>query len=163
MPVYEFYCADCHTVYNFFSQSVNTDKRPTCPKCGRPELERRASLFAISKGLKENAGGMPEVDEARLEQALASMAGEFEGMNEDDPRAAARMMRKLFGASGLKLGPGMEEALQRMEAGEDPESIEAEMGDVLEHEDPLTDQSGTNLKALRRLLPPRIDETWYPL
>ncbi len=106
---------------------------------------------------------MPEVDEARLEQALASMAGEFEGMNEDDPRAAARMMRKLFGASGLKLGPGMEEALQRMEAGEDPESIEAEMGDVLEHEDPLTDQSGTNLKALRRLLPPRIDETWYPL
>ncbi len=51
MPVYEFYCADCHTVYNFFSQSVNTAKRPTCPKCGRPELERRASLFAISKGL----------------------------------------------------------------------------------------------------------------
>ncbi len=163
MPVYEFYCADCHTVYNFFSQSVNTDKRPTCPKCGRPELERKASLFAISKGLKEDGGGMPDVDEARLEQALASMAGEFEGMNEDDPRAAARMMRKLFGASGLKLGPGMEEDLQRMEAGEDPESIEAEMGDVLEHEDPLTDQPGTSLKALRRLLPPRIDETWYPL
>ena len=163
MPVYEFYCADCHTVYNFFSQSVNTDKRPTCPKCGRPELERKASLFAISKGLKEDGGGMPDVDEARLEQALASMAGEFEGMNEDDPRAAARMMRKLFGASGLKLGPGMEEALDRMESGEDPEAIEAEMGDVLEQEESLTDQPRTSLTALRRLLPPRVDETWYPL
>lgn len=163
MPVYEFYCADCHTVYNFLSRSVNTDKRPACPKCGRPKLERKASLFAISKGLREDAGGMPDVDEASLEQALASMAGEFEGMNEEDPRAAARMMRKLFGASGMKLGPGMEEALKRMEAGDDPERIEADMGDVLDHEEPLTDKPRTSLTELRRLLPPRTDETWYPL
>jgi len=163
MPVYEFYCADCHAIYNFFSPSVNTDKRPACPKCGRPDLERKASLFAISKGLKEDSTGMPDLDEAKLEQAMASMAGELEGMNEEDPRAAAQMMRKLFGASGLNLGPGMEEALRRMEAGEDPERIEAEIGDVLEHEEPLAEASRTSLKQLRRLLPPRIDETWHRL
>ena len=163
MPVYEFYCADCHAIYNFFSPSVNTDKRPACPKCGRLDLERKASLFAISKGLKEDAGGMPDLDEAGLEHALAAMAGELEGMNEDDPRAAAQMMRKLFSASGMNLGPGMEEALRRMEAGEDPESIEADMGDVLEQEEPSAGTSRARLKALRRLLPPRVEETWYSL
>ncbi len=163
MPVYEFYCADCHAIYNFFSPSVNTDKRPACPKCGRLDLERKASLFAISKGLKEDAGGMPDLDEAGLERALAAMAGELEGMNEDDPRAAAQMMRKLFSASGMNLGPGMEEALRRMEAGEDPESIEADMGDVLEQEEPLAGTSRARLKALRRLLPPRVEQTWYSL
>ncbi len=163
MPVYEFYCADCHAIYNFFSPSVNTDKRPACPKCGRLDLERKASLFAISKGLKEDAGGMPDLDEAGLEHALAAMAGELEGMNEDDPRAAAQMMRKLFSASGMNLGPGMEEALRRMEAGEDPESIEADMGDVLEQEEPLAGTSRARLKALRRLLPPRVEQTWYSL
>ena len=35
-------------------------------------------------------------------------------------------MRKLTDVTGLKLGPGMEEALNRMEAGEDPEQVEAD-------------------------------------
>ena len=163
MPVYEFYCADCHAIFNFFSPSVNTSRRPACPECGRPELERKASLFAISKGLKEDASGMPEVDEAKLERALASMAGELDSVNEEDPRAAAQLMRKLFGAGGLNFGPGMEEALRRMEAGEDPERIEAEMGDVLEHEEPSAGTSRVSLKKLRRLLPPRVEPTWHRL
>ena len=165
MPIYEFYCADCHTIFNFFSRRVNTEKRPDCPKCGRPELQRRMSTFAISKGRKEEAGeGAPDIDEDRLERAFESMAGEMEGVDEEDPKAAARMMRKLFDASGLKLGPGMEEAMRRMEAGEDPESIEAEMGDVLEGEEPLGLKPGTRARELRsRLLPPKVDETLYEL
>ena len=31
MPIYEFYCAKCNTIYNFFSRTANTDKIPTCP------------------------------------------------------------------------------------------------------------------------------------
>jgi hypothetical protein len=71
-----------------------------------------------------------EVDEDRLERAFESMAGEMDDLDSEDPRAAARMMRKLFDASGMRMGSGMEEALRRME--EDPEQIEAERGDVLE-------------------------------
>ena len=41
-------------------------------------------------------------------------------------------MRKLFDATGLPVAGGMEEALRRMEAGEDPEKIEEDMGEVLE-------------------------------
>ncbi len=161
MPVYEFYCADCHAIYNFYSRGVNTETRPACPTCGRPELERKASTFAISRGLQKDL--VPDLDESRLERALTSMAGELHGIDQTNPRATARMMRKLFGASGLSLGAGMEEALRRMEAGEDPERVEAEMADVLEQEEPLAESSRKHLRELRRLLPPRTDQTWYPL
>lgn len=164
MPFYEFYCTDCHTVFKFFSRRVNTEKRPACPKCGQPELERRPSRFAISRGRSEEAGEMPDVDEARMERALASMAGEMEGLDEEDPQAAARMMRRLFHASGMRMGPGMEEAISRMEAGEDPDQIEAELGDVLESEDPFAPGAGGGVKELRRrYLPPKVDEELYEL
>jgi putative FmdB family regulatory protein len=165
MPIYEFYCPDCHTVFSFFSRRVNTEKRPDCPKCGRSELSRRPSVFALSRGQKEGMDGdMPDIDEAKLERAFESMAGELGSLNEEDPRAMGRMMRRLYDAAGLGLGPGMEEALSRMEAGEDPESIEEEMGNVLESEEPITSGGGGGLKGLRnRLLPPKVDETLYDL
>ncbi len=168
MPIYEFYCIDCHTLFNFFSRRINTGKKPACPKCGRPELERRMSLFAISKGRKESEdSAFEDIDEQKLERVMASMASEIEGADEDDPKQAARVMRRLFDAAGLPVGPHMEEAIHRMEAGEDPGKIEEELGDVLQQEDPFTaggKRAATNLKALRReLLPPKHDETLYDL
>ncbi|MBI5014083.1 MAG: zinc ribbon domain-containing protein [Deltaproteobacteria bacterium] len=164
MPIYEFYCADCHTVFNFLSRSVNTEKRPGCPRCGRPALDRQVSLFAISKGRKEaDDGDLPDLDDEKMERAMEALAGEMEGIDEEDPRQMAGVLRKLYGATGLNLGPGMEEAIRRMEAGEDPDAIEQEMGDLLEGEDPLS-PAGTNLKGLRRrLLPPSHDDTLYEL
>jgi hypothetical protein len=70
-------------------------------------------------------------------------------------------MRKLTDMTGMQLGSGMEEALSRMEAGEDPETIEAEMGDILEQEDPFV--MGKKNVKLSRILPPRVDETLYDL
>jgi hypothetical protein len=71
------------------------------------------------------------------------------------------LMRKLSDATGLNLGPGMEEALSRMERGEDPEKIEQEMGDLLEGEDPFI--FGAKAKKGSRKPAPRIDETLYDL
>lgn len=171
MPVYEFYCPDCHTIYNFFSRRVDTSTHPLCPGCGRPDLERQASLFAISKGSAESEDDVdlpPGMDEEKMMRAFESMAGEFENVDENDPKQAARMMRRLFEGTGMKLGDGMAEAIRRMEAGEDPDQVEAEMGDVLEQEDPFAGSSMKSslpgLKELRReLLPPKRDETWHPL
>ncbi|MDF1554778.1 MAG: zinc ribbon domain-containing protein [Deferrisomatales bacterium] len=167
MPVYEFYCGDCHVVFNFLARRVNTEKRPDCPRCGRQELERQISLFAISKGRKESDGGddeFPDLDEAKLEQAMGALASEAEGMDEEDPRQVARMMRKLYDATGMDLGDGMAEAIRRMEAGEDPDTIEEEMGDLLEGEDPFSGGSSRKLKGLRRrLLPPQVDDTLHEL
>jgi putative FmdB family regulatory protein len=166
MPIYEFYCSECHRLYSFLSRAVSPDKRPACPRCGRPELSRRVSSFAISKGRQEEPSEDPfaGMDESRLEKAMESLAGEAENLNEDDPRQASQMMRKLFDATGLPLGAGMEEALRRMEAGEDMEKIEQDLGDVLE-EDPF----GAGMKEarktgrLRHALPPTVDPKLYEM
>ena len=74
------------------------------------------------------------------------------------------MMRKLFDASGLSMGSGMEEAIRRMEAGEHPDQIEAEMGDILEQEDPFAPKATNTMRDLRRrYLPPSVDKTLYDL
>ena len=50
MPVYEFYCSECNTIYNFWSQRVNTEKIPSCPKCDNPELDRMVSRASVLSG-----------------------------------------------------------------------------------------------------------------
>jgi hypothetical protein len=102
-------------------------------------MERAMSTFAtISKSADgEDEQAMPDIDEAKMEQAMAMLAREAEGMNEEDPKQAANLMRKLTEMTGMKMGSGMEEAISRLERGEDPDQIEAEMGDLLENEDPF--------------------------
>ena len=160
MPIYEFYCATCDTIFSFFARSVNTTAAPACPRCSA-QLKRRMSLFAcIGKaGENDEAPDMP-LDEARLTAAMGKLAAEAEGMNEEDPRQAANLMRKFTEMTGVKLGDGMQEAIRRMEAGEDPDSIEADMGDALEHEDPFAPGSRS---AQHRHTKPRRDETLYEL
>ncbi len=167
MPIYEFYCRDCHTVFSFLSHRVNPGKRPACPRCGRPELPRRPSAFAISKGRKETEGGaedgLPDLDEARLDRAMESLAGDLESVDENDPRQAARLARKLYEAAGIPVAGGIEEAIRRMEAGEDPEAVEAEMGDALDA-DPFAATPEKKLARLRRrILPAAVDTTLYEL
>lgn len=172
VPIYEFYCVKCHAIFNFFSRAVNTTKQPACPRCGRPKLERKMSRFAVSRQrpepTTENEDLPPGFDEEKMERAMAEMASEAENMNEDDPRQVARMMRKLYQSAGLRMGSGMEEAIRRMEAGEDPEKIEEEMGDLLEEEEPLMGAAegpaeGKLRGLARRLKPPEVDETLYDL
>ena len=167
MPIYEFYCQQCNTIYNFFARTINTVKIPNCPHCQDAPLQRKVSLFAAisSSGRKDEGAAdanMPPIDEARMEQAMGMLAREAEHLNEDDPRQAAQLMRKLSDATGLKMGAGMEEALSRMERGEDPEKIEAEMGDLLEGEEPFVLETAS--KGNRSKKPaPKVDETLYEL
>ena len=164
MPIYEFYCEKCNTIFNFFSKTVNTTKKPKCPKCKTKILSRQMSAFAVTGKAKENsdADDLP-FDEAKMEKAMQMLAGEADKINEDDPRQAANLMRKLSDMTGLQLGPGMNEALKRMEAGEDPDAIEAEMGDLLEEEDPflLPEKMDTAKKAKKPA--PSRDEKLYDL
>ena len=164
MPIYEFYCEDCNTIFNFFSKTINTTKKPKCPKCKAKKLSRQMSAFSFTGKAKED-GDMDDLpfDESKMEKAMQMLAGEAENINEDDPRQAANLMRKLTDMTGLELGAGMQEALKRMEAGEDPDAIEAEMGDLLEGEEPfLLPEKKGGLAAKKRPAPQR-DETLYDL
>jgi hypothetical protein len=120
------------------------------------------SVFAAPKNRGEDDDmPMPDPDESRMEKALSLLEKEMGNMDENDPRQAANLMRKLTDMTGLDLGSGMEEALQRMEAGEDPEQIEAEMGDLLEGDEPFSLKK--RLLSASKNRPPRVDETLYDL
>ena len=165
MPIYEFYCRKCNTIYNFFSKTVNTTKMPDCPKCKKYKLIRQMSAFAVTGKSKEDNTSTENLpfDENKLERAIQMLGSEADNINEDDPRQAAGLMRKLTNMTGIGLGQGMEEALSRMEKGEDPEKIGAEMEDILESEEPffLPDKKGKRVKA--KYIEPLRDETIYDL
>ena len=79
MPIYEFYCRKCNTIYNFFSRSVNTDKIPSCPRCKNIRLSRQMSVFtAITGGKKEEPANDPlgGLDESKMEKAMMQLATE---------------------------------------------------------------------------------------
>jgi len=162
MPIYEFYCRKCNTIYNFFARSVNTDKIPKCPKCKTVDLSHQISVFAaITGGAKEDTGDDPfaGLDESKMEKAMMQLAAEAEKIKDDDPRAAAALMRKLSETTGMKLGDGFQEALKRLAAGEDPDKIDEEMGDLLSAEEPFgRKRSGPTGKAK-----PQVDESLYDL
>lgn len=160
MPIYEFYCSQCHTIYNFFSKRINTTDTPQCPTCETATLSRQVSMFAVTGRAREE-GDRPDLDESKMEQAMNMLAKEADRINEDDPRQAANLMRKLSDMTGMKLGDNMEEALARMEKGEDPDQIEAEMGDMLESEDPFSFQEKKGTIKPETALPPKKDDTLY--
>jgi hypothetical protein len=63
---------------------------------------------------------------------MAEMERDMEHLDENNPRHMAHMMRKMkdLMPSGA-IPKEFETAIKRLEAGEDPEKIEADMGDVL--------------------------------
>ncbi len=123
------------------------------------------SVFATI-GKAEEGGDddmLAGLDETKMEEAFGSLMAEAEGMNEEDPRQMATLMRKFTEKTGMNLGDTMEEAVSRMEKGEDPDLIEKEMGDRLEGDDLFT-FSGMKKKVLAdKKSAPDHDDTLYEL
>jgi putative FmdB family regulatory protein len=141
MPIYEFACPKCRKIYSFLSKRINPGRLPVCPKCGNKKLSKQVSRFAMSRGLKETAaktgaeeGGppMPDMDDPRIERAMMEMERDMEHLDENNPKHMAHMMKKMkdLMPSG-SMPKELDVAIKRLEAGEDPEKIEADMGDVL--------------------------------
>jgi putative FmdB family regulatory protein len=162
MPIYEFYCAKCHTLYNFFSKVVNTSKIPVCPKCPKAKLIRQMSVFATKSGGEKQEDDHPfaGLDEKKAAKEIARIAAAAEKVTNDDPRKAAQLMRKFAEITGMKMGGNFQDALQRIEKGEEPEKVEAEMGDALMQEDPFGDKQSIKTTAKGK---PNVDETLYEL
>ncbi len=131
MPIYEFYCPDNHRIYSFLARSLAyREKTPRCPDDPKFRMERRVSKFAFIKGVGEPVAGDPfeGMDESKMESFMAEMEREMSGMDEcnPDPRQMGRFMRKMTDMMGDKAPPEMREMVRRLEAGEDPEKLEAE-------------------------------------
>jgi putative FmdB family regulatory protein len=141
MPIYEFACPKCRRIYSFLSKRVNPGRPPVCPKCGNKKMSKQVSRFATARKLAESAAKtgsesgeppMPDLDDPRVERAMMELERDMEHLDENNPRHMAHMMKKMKDL----MPPGsvpkeLDVAIKRLEAGEDPEKIEADMGDVL--------------------------------
>ncbi len=167
MPIYEFYCSDCHTVFNFFSPRIDVEVTPACPSGGEHTLERQPSRFATLSVTADDSDGdfLPGVDEGRLEQAMDQMAAEFASLGEEgeeNPRDLAQMFRRFSDLGGVEPGPMLEEMLARLETAEDLEEVEGEFNGV-DDDDAGLEQFFRARRALKdwRRRNPRVDETLY--
>jgi putative FmdB family regulatory protein len=138
MPIFEFACPKCRVVFSFLSKRLNPDRLPTCPKCGNKRMEKQVSGFAMLRGAKEPAaqpergpGPEPDFDDPKVARAMAELERDMEHLDENNPRHMAHMMKKMKEAMPAGTLPKeIDVAIKRLEAGEDPEKIEADMGDV---------------------------------
>jgi len=146
MPIYEFLCHDCNRIYSFFSRSFKEDRIPNCPKCHGKNMTKQISLVSphIRRDLKhpdihsntDNQDGLDHpydpTEEAKMEKAMRVLEKEMAGMDQEnpDPRQLGRLMRRMSEITGEPMPEEMNEAVRRLEAGEDPEKIEEEMGDL---------------------------------
>jgi putative FmdB family regulatory protein len=141
MPIYEFACPKCRRIFSFLSKRLNPGRSPACPKCGNKKLSKQVSRFAMTRGLKEPAakadtdGGeppMPDLDDPRVERAMMELERDMEHLDENNPKHMAHMMKKMKDLMPPGSAPKeLDVAIKRLEAGEDPEKIEEDMGDLL--------------------------------
>ncbi len=181
MPIYEFYCPDNHTLYSFLGKSSRyATVVPKCPANPSFRMVRMISDFAAPRKRPQTptpGAGPGELDDARMESAMAQMEREFGSMDPEnpDPRELGRMMRRMAEISGEKIDGRMEEVFRRLEEGADPESLEQEYGDLLTGESEgdetspeeglaKTEKSERAIDADKprlRLMPPKRDPNLY--
>jgi putative FmdB family regulatory protein len=118
MPTYDFICNDCQQKFDvFLTYSEYGKKAVHCAHCQSGNVRRRMTKVRIAKS-----------DESRLESA----ADDFSGLDgiEEDPKALARMMRKMGNEMGEELPSEFNEVVDRLEAGQSPEEIESAIPDL---------------------------------
>lgn len=138
MPIYEYYCAANNRIYQFYAKTLAQGRTvPKCPDNPRLPLVKVVSGFAVTGRAREPAAAGPgpgggaagdAAGDARMEAAMGEMEKEFAGLDENDPRAMGRMMRKMSELTGEKIDGEMEEVVRKLEEGADPESLEDQFG-----------------------------------
>jgi hypothetical protein len=150
MPIYEYYCPDNNRIYQFFAKTLaQAQTTPKCPDNPAFRMVKMVSGFAIGGATKkpketgasdtagagtehaEGPGGGPggnDADDPRMEAAMSQLEKEMGSVDENDPRAMGRMMRRMAELSGESLDGEMEEMVRKLEEGQDPEKLEEELG-----------------------------------
>ena len=140
-------------------------KRGTSVDDSCPDLERRPARFATLKrrgSEEEDPDPLSQLDDERLDGVMESMMAEMGDLEEsEDPRQLARLFRRFGEASGLELGPKMEEMMSRLEAGEDPDRLEEEMEGQFDDDESLEQFFRLKRQGWRRDSRPKVDETLY--
>ena len=118
MPTYDFICNNCEKRFDVFMTFSEYGKKAVqCTHCQSDNVRRRMTKVRIAKS-----------DESRMDSAADDFSG-MEGI-EDNPKALARMMRKMGSEMGEDLPGEFNEVVNRLEAGQSPEEIESILPDM---------------------------------
>jgi len=99
VPIYEYECRGCNRRVSLLIRSLASAEAPRCPRCGSAELSRLMSRFAT-----------PKSEDARLE--AAADPSQFGDLDENDPQAVARFVKRMGEATGEDLGDDLGEAME---------------------------------------------------
>ena len=161
MPIYEFYCPECNTLFDFFSRKIDTLTHPPCPQCRAP-LSREVSQIGVLHGDAPEDGdglGHAAMDDGRVEKALASFGDSLDAAGKtDDPKKAAELLSQFSDAAGIKFNPEIQDTLRRAAEGADPDAALRDIDAIIASGDtPFSD--GTK----PRRAPPRKDPVLHDL
>jgi len=118
MPIYEYTCLACGKAVRLFMTFAEYDQaQPACPHCDSMQLRRRINRVAVAKS-----------EDSRMDALMDDSA--LAGLDEEDPRALGRFMRRMGNEMGEDMGDEFSEVVDRLEKGESPDSIEESMPDL---------------------------------
>jgi putative FmdB family regulatory protein len=118
MPTYDFICNACSQRFDVFQTFSEYGKKPVhCTHCNSADVRRRMTKVRIAKS-----------ETSRMESMTGSIDN-LEGL-ENDPQELARMMRRVGNDMGEDLPPEFDDVVDRLEAGQSPEEIEAALPDL---------------------------------
>jgi putative FmdB family regulatory protein len=105
VPIYEYQCQGCSRRVSLLVRSLASREAPRCPRCGSAELSRLMSRFAT-----------PKSEDARLE--AAADPSHYGDLDESDPQAVARFVRRMGDEMGEDLGDDLDAAMEEASGGE---------------------------------------------
>ena len=120
MPIYEYRCPNCKKKVSIFFRSLSSVDHASarCPNCNSTGLTRLMSRVRVIRGGSKSGGD--ELDDMP----------DFSDLDENDPRAMGRFMRKMAEESGEDMPPEFDEVVGRLAKGESPEAIEKSLPEL---------------------------------
>jgi putative FmdB family regulatory protein len=120
MPIYEYRCGECNRRVSLFFPSFSAAERRIsagenkCPQCGSANLTRLMSRVYAHRA-----------EDAQLNDLSDDPGTLMDGLDESDPRSIARWARRMKDSMGdeMDMGPEFDQALARIESGEDPDKV----------------------------------------
>lgn len=117
MPTYPYRCLNCKKRFEIFMTYSEYGTIPvSCPHCGAANVTRRINRVRIARSTDSMLDNLDD-------------PSSLDGL-EDDPKAMGQMMRRMGAELGEDLGPEFHEVVNRLEAGQSPDEIEATLPDL---------------------------------
>lgn len=123
MPRYGYQCQNCGRKFRkFMTYQEYGSTQVACPFCESTDLKRLIDRIRFLRS-----------EDARMDdmESMFSNPDALDGL-EDNPREMGRLIRKMSEEMGEEMGPEFDEVVDRLEKGQSPEEIEADMPDLSE-------------------------------